>query len=180
MAAITQERLGVEHALLGLLRERAMHAYEMNQPLSAVNALRLVWRLKQSHLYALLAKLEAEALVASSTETHGARPPRRVLQFTPAGEDAFARWLAAPVRHGRDFRLEFPAKLFFAAQVGGHAMRELLNQQRAACEQWVTELHAQVASIDPDRPFERLIYQFRITQIVAILRWLETCEQTLA
>jgi hypothetical protein len=59
-------------------------------------------------------------------------------------------------------------------------VRELLNQQRAACEQWVTELRAQVASIDTDRPFERLNYQFRITQIVAILRWLETCEQTLA
>jgi Transcriptional regulator PadR-like family len=71
MAAITQERLGVEHALLGLLRERPMHAYEMNQRLSAVDALRLIWRLKQSHLYALLAKLEAEVLVASSTETHG-------------------------------------------------------------------------------------------------------------
>jgi hypothetical protein len=52
--------------------------------ISAVDALRLVCRLKQSHLYALLAKVEADGLVASSTEAQGARPPRRMLRLTPA------------------------------------------------------------------------------------------------
>jgi PadR family transcriptional regulator AphA len=162
--------------LLGLLREHPMHAYEMNQPLSAVDALRLVWRLKQSHLYALAGEAGGRGV---GRLLYG-NPQRPTATACPA---VHARWrgrLHAPVRHGRDFRLEFLAKLFFAAQVGGHAVRELLNQQRAACEQWATELRAKVASIDTDRPFERLIYQFRITQIVAILRWLETCEQTLA
>jgi hypothetical protein len=41
------------------------------------------------------------------------------------------------------------------------------------------DLEAQIAASDPVRPFERLIYQFRVTQIEAILRWLDTCEQTL-
>lgn len=179
MTTAIRERLGVEHALLGLLRERPMHAYEMYQRLSSVDALRLVWRLKQSHLYALLAKLETEGLLTSSTETQGARPPRRILRLAPAGEDAFARWIASPVRHGRDFRLEFLAKLAFATQASASAASELLDQQRAACEGWIRDLQAQVAASDPERPFERLIYQFRITQIEAILRWLDTCEQTL-
>jgi PadR family transcriptional regulator, regulatory protein AphA len=179
MATATREHLGVEHALLGLLRQRSMHAYEMYQRLSAVDALRLVWRLKQSHLYALLAKLEADGLVTSSTETQGTRPPRRMLWLTPAGEDAFAQWIAEPVRHGRDFRLEFLAKLYFATQVGANATRELLDQQRAACQGWIRDLETQGAASDPERPFERLIYQFRVTQIEAILRWLDTCEQAL-
>jgi PadR family transcriptional regulator AphA len=179
MTAAMGERLGVEHALLGLLRERPMHAYEMFQRLSAVDALRLVWRLKQSHLYALLAKLEADELLTSSTETQGTRPPRRVLRLTRAGEDAFARWIATPVRHGRDFRLEFLAKLYFATQVNADATRALLDQQRAACQVWMRDLEAQVTASDAERPFERLIYQFRVTQIEAILRWLDACEQTL-
>jgi DNA-binding PadR family transcriptional regulator len=151
----------------------------MYQRLSAVDALRLVWRLKQSHLYALLAKLEADGLVTSSTETQETRPPRRVLRLTPSGEDTFAGWIATPVRHGRDFRLEFLAKLYFATQVGASATRELLDQQRATCQGWIRDLEAQGAASDPERPFERLIYQFRVTQIEAIIHWLDTCEQTL-
>jgi PadR family transcriptional regulator, regulatory protein AphA len=177
MATATRERLGVEHALLGLLRQRPMHAYEMYQRLSAVDALRLVWRLKQSHLYALLAKLEADGLVTSSTEAQGTRPPRRMLRLTPTGEDVLARWIATPVGRGRDFRLEFLAKLYFAAQ--GGAARDLLDQQRAACQGWIRDLETQVMASDPGRPFERLIYQFRVTQIEASQRWLDTCEQTL-
>jgi DNA-binding PadR family transcriptional regulator len=174
-----RERLGVEHALLGLLHERPIHAYEMYQRLSAVDVLRLVWRLKQSHLYALLAKLEADGLVTSSTEAQGTRPPRRMLRLTPIGEDAFAGWIATPVRHGRDFRLEFLAKLYFATQEGAKVARGLLDQQRAACLGWIRDLEAQVAASDPERPFERLVYQFRVTQIEAMLRWLDTCEQAL-
>src|SRR5258706_15088282 len=50
---------GMEYALLGLIRARPMHAYELSQQLASGEALGRVWRLKQSHLYALLSKLEA-------------------------------------------------------------------------------------------------------------------------
>jgi hypothetical protein len=102
-----------------------------------------------------------------------------MLRLTPAGEDTFAQWIVAPVRHGRDFRLEFLAKLYFATQVDANATRELLDQQRVACQDWIRDLETQGAASDPERPFERLIYQFRVTQIEAILRWLDTCEQAL-
>src|SRR5690242_18868036 len=101
---------GMEHALLGLVRSRPMHAYEMYQQLMRApdgQALGRVWRLKQSHLYALLAKLEAAGYIAATTEPQGTRPPRRMLRLAPAGETAFAEWVVTPVRHGRDFRLEF-------------------------------------------------------------------------
>jgi DNA-binding PadR family transcriptional regulator len=163
--------------LLGLLHERPTHAYEMYQRLSAMHGLRLVWRLKQSHLCALLTKLEVDSLVASSMETQGTRPPRRMPWLAPAGEDAFARWITAPVRHGRDFRLEFLAKLYFATQVG--VANDLLDQQRAACQGWIRDLEAQIAASGSEHPFERLIYQFCVTQIEAILRWVAACEQTL-
>src|SRR5262252_750744 len=110
--------LGLEHALLGLLRAQPMHAYEMHQQLLRAEALGLVWHLKQAHLYALLAKLETAGYVGSTTESQGTRPPRKILHLTPAGAVAFADWVTTPVAHGRDLRLEFLAKLFFAAREG--------------------------------------------------------------
>ena len=180
MSASAPPSPGLEIALLGLLRTHPRHAYELHHLLTeGSEPLGIIWRLKQSNLYALLAKLEEAGYVASTVELHGSRPPRKMLQVTPEGRAAFAHWLLIPVEHGRDFRLEFLAKLYFAAQVSVDATRELLDQQRAACQGWIGGLEAQVAASDPERPFERLIYEFRVTQIEAILRWLDACEQTL-
>jgi PadR family transcriptional regulator, regulatory protein AphA len=166
---------GVELALLGLLRARPMHAYEMAQQLARGEALGRVWRLKQSHLYALLNKLEAAGYLEGTTEPQGSRPPRRMLHLTPAGEEAFAAWVGAPVRHGRDFRLEFLAKLFFAEHAGPASVTQLIARQRAECERWLSQLLAQSALLGPAQRFDRLVLDFRLSQIEAIVSWLDTC-----
>jgi DNA-binding PadR family transcriptional regulator len=180
MSASAPPARGLEIALLGLLREHPRHAYELHQLLQdGAEPLGIIWRLKQSNLYALLAKLEEAGYVASAVELHGARPPRKMLQLTPEGRAAFAYWLLVPVDHGRDFRLEFLAKLYFATQAGARTVRDLLTLQRQACMRWILELRSQLDATESERTFERLIFEFRLTQIEAILRWLDTCEQTL-
>ncbi len=171
---------GVEHALLGLLRGRPMHAYEMHQQLLQAEALGLVWHVKQGHLYALLARLEATGLLEARTESQGSRPPRRMLALTPTGEASFAAWLTSPVAHGRDFRLEFLAKLYFAAREGPAAVRALVAGQRAACEGWLAELRAQARTVSAERPYDALVLEFRAGQMEAILPWLARCETVLA
>lgn len=171
--------LALEHALLGLLRQQPMHAYEMYQRLVQTEALGLVWHLKQSHLYALLARLEADEYITGTTEPQGTRPPKRVLRLTAQGKAAFEAWLGAPVAHGRDFRLEFLAKLFFAAEASPEAAATLIDRQRDVCREWLNELRRREEAIDRERPYERLVVQFRRSQIEAILGWLETCATTL-
>jgi DNA-binding PadR family transcriptional regulator len=166
---------GVECALLGLLRVRPMHAYEMAQRLAHGEPLARVWRLKQSHLYALLGKLEAAAYLQGTTEPQGTRPPRRVLRLTTAGETAFLAWAGAPVRHGRDFRLEFLAKLYFAERAGQASVAELIAIQKAECERWLGGLRTQAAQLTPAQRFDRLVLEFRISQIEATLTWLDRC-----
>lgn len=170
----------LEVALLGLLRAHPRHAYELHQILQRTEALGIVWRLKQGNLYALLAKLEEAGYVASTLEPHGTRPPRKMLHLTPLGREAFTAWLESPVEHGRDFRLEFLAKLYFAAEDGHTAVSTLIGRQRAACDVWVADLESQISAISPDHPFERLVLQFRLSQLEAILSWLDICESTLA
>jgi PadR family transcriptional regulator AphA len=172
--------LTIEHALLGFLREHPQHGYEIYQQLADPDGLGLVWRLKQSQLYALLAKLEAQGYIAATIEPQEARPPRKVFHLTASGRDAFLEWLQSPVPHGRQLRLEFLAKLHFAQREGPEFAARLVEQQRATCRDWLSDQHQEAASLRHKYPYQWLVHQFRIGQIEAMLAWLDTCEQVLA
>jgi PadR family transcriptional regulator, regulatory protein AphA len=171
--------LNMEHALLGILRNEPMHAYEMHQRLDQARALGLVWHLKQSQLYALLARLEEAGYIASTTEVQGNRPPRKILQLTSQGHAAFERWLREPVAHGRDFRLEFLAKLFFATQHNPIVAQRLILDQQQVCQARLNELQHQAKLIQSTHQYEWLVLQFRISNLQAIQQWLEICQSTL-
>lgn len=171
--------LTVELALLGLIRQQPLHPYELHQRLNQTEALGQVWHLKQAHLYALLRRLEAAGYVTSITEPQGSRPPRKILQITPAGETIFQHWLQTPVSHGRDLRLEFLAKLFFAHQEGLPVVTNLLARQRESCQQRLYALEAQLTALPTEQTYQRLVLQFRHGQLAAVLAWLATCSATL-
>lgn len=170
----------IEHALLGLLVRRPMHAYEMHQTLQDARALGLVWHLKQSQLYALLARLEEAGYLTGATEPQGTRPPRKVLHLTLDGRAAFAAWVSTPVAHGRDFRQEFLAKLFFAQEDDPALVATLIQRQREVCGKWLADLADQHDALDAEQPYEALVLRFRISQIDAILAWLDLCAAKLA
>ena len=172
--------LTIEHALLGFLREHPMHAYEIHQTLLRPEALGLVWHLKQSLVYVMLERLEEAGYISTTLEFQNSRPPRKLLHLTPQGRAAFDRWLVLPVEHGRDFRLEFLAKLYFANQDDSTVVATLLTAQRAACRAWLGDLHRQADMLARERDYDWLVLQFRIGQLEAIVNWLDTCETTVA
>ena len=180
MSPMVKLPLSIEHALLGFLREYPMHAYEIHQTLLRPEALGLVWHLKQSLVYVMLERLEDAGYITSTLEPQNSRPPRKLLHMTPSGRAAFDRWLMLPVEHGRDFRLEFLAKLYFASQDDPAVVTRLLTAQRAACQEWLGELRAQAGASAAEHDYDWLVLQFRIGQIDAILSWLDTCEATVA
>ncbi|HEX9372725.1 MAG TPA: PadR family transcriptional regulator [Roseiflexaceae bacterium] len=180
MSPMVKLPLSLEHALLGFLYAEPMHAYEIHQRLEQAQALGLVWRLKQSQLYALLARLEDAGYIESMTEPQGNRPPRKILSLTSSGRTAFAQWMLAPVAHGRDFRQEFLAKLFFAQRDSPATAARLIADQQQACRDWLIDLRAQAGAIGDDRPYDWLVLQFRISNLEAIVSWLDTCASTLA
>ena len=170
--------LAIEHALLGFLRERPMHAYEIHQTLMRPAAIGLVWHLKQSLVYVMLERLEEAGYITTTLEPQNSRPPRKLLHMTASGRAAFERWLVLPVAHGRDFRLEFLAKLYFANQDDPATVATLLRTQRAACQEWLGDLRRQADTLASKRDYDWLVLQFRIGQLEAILSWLDTCEAT--
>ena len=88
-------------AVLGLLRERPMHPYEMERQLRFRHLDQLLG-LKRGSLYHAIRELERAALIEPvETSREGRRPERTVYQVTPAGTDELSLWvrelLAMPV-----------------------------------------------------------------------------------
>lgn len=171
--------LTVEYALLGFVYEQPTHGYDLYQQLSAPQGLWQVWRMKQSQLYALLTKLEDEEYLVTTLQPQEARPPRKVYSLTATGRATFEQWLATPVTHGRQMRLEFLAKLYFAYRQGPVVVAPLLQQQVLTCRQWLAELQEQRNSAVAADPFAQVVYHFRVTQIEAFLTWLLICQEAL-
>ncbi|MBE7468560.1 MAG: PadR family transcriptional regulator [Anaerolineae bacterium] len=174
------EPLSTEFALLGFLRQQPMYGYEIHQQLSEATGLGLVWRLKQSQLYALLTKLEREGFVSTTIEYQEARPPRKMFELTEAGRQAFRDWVQRPVGQGRKLRLDFMAKLYFARFEGPEVAARLIEQQRLVCRDWLRQQEAETEAVRYSQPYDWLVHKFRLGQIEAMLTWLDTCQEALS
>lgn len=175
-----QSSPSLELALLGFLREQAIHGYALHQELSDPRGLGPVWQIKLGHLYALLGKLEEAGYASTTIEPQENKPPRKLYHLTEEGERAFLSWVRQPVRHGRSLRLEFLVKLYFARMEGEDAAGDLLAAQRRQCRGWLeTEEGIVVEETKRGRRYSRLVHQFRCGQIQAMLDWLDSCEGAL-
>lgn len=180
MSPMLKLPLTIEHALLGFLHSGPMHGYQLHQQLNAARDLGLVWRLKEAQLYRLLGRLEEEGYIVSVNEPQDTRPPRKVLHLTAQGEAAFLRWVQSPVHRGRELRLEFMAKLYFARQMGGDITQTLIDAQRSELQAWHDDLRRQAETARQTAIYDWLVLEFRIGQLQAMLAWLTTCETALA
>lgn len=182
MRTTTTSSLTIEHALLGFIYERPMHGYEIYQQLSSNTGLWQVWRMKQSLLYAMLTKLEGEGYLNTTLQPQEARPPRKIYSLSDSGREAFLRWLHGPVPHGRQMRLEFLAKLYFAHRQGADVAGNLLDQQIVTCQAWLEEMRGQgqtEKNLQNESYFSYTVQQFRLSQIEAFLAWLSVCREAL-
>lgn len=177
MSPMVRQPLTVELALLGFLREGALHGYEIHRRLSDPAGLGEVWRLKQSHLYALLSRLADEGYLTSTLKAQETRPQRRQYRLTKVGRTAFVEWVQAPVARGRDVRLDFLTKYFFAEREGHKVVERLFRKQRDVCQEWLRQQQRQAEAARETRPFEWKVCQFRIGQIESMLSWLDLCEE---
>ena len=174
----SRQPLTLEFALLGFLLERPLHGYEVSQRLADPAGLGQVWQVKQSRLYALFARLEREGYVTSTLHPQEGRPPRKVLALTPAGAATVDAWLRRPVAHGRQMRLHFLVKLYFAHRAEPGAARDLVEQQQALCRRWVTAERSLLTAAPP-HSYLNLVHRFRLSQVEAVQVWLGHCHDSL-
>lgn len=171
----SQDPLSLEFILLGLINNEPIHGYDLYKKITDLEGISLIWHIKQGKLYALLEKLEGAELVSSKILPGKTHLTRKEYQITPNGRAAFLSWVNQPVKHGRDMRQEFLAKLYFAQVCDVGAAKELIDKQKVMCGKWVSNYSTIVQTINPEQQYEKLIYQYRISQTKAMISWLDYC-----
>jgi PadR family transcriptional regulator, regulatory protein AphA len=162
------QRNPADFPILGVLWRSPSHGYDLCRELG--ERLGEIWTLRNSHIYALLAGLEKDGLVAHQRVDQETRPTKKVFRITDAGRQVFLDWVRSPVENVRDVRLEFLAKLHFARQDSPSALADLIADQLGAC------LGSEKRLRDKRRlcrtATERAALDFRLAMVEATVMWL--------
>ena len=126
----------LELAVLGLLKERAMHGYELRKQLS--QKLGFFWTVSFGSLYPTLKKLERRGFVEKFVPTELASRRKQVYRITPQGEREFLDLLSQGASSAWE-EDKFPLRLAFFRYLGPEARLRLLERRKAYLEDKLDE-----------------------------------------
>ena len=131
-----------------------------------------VWTVPRPLVYRALGRLEEQGLIVEAGEEPGDPGPRRmVYEATGKGRKAVAQWRAEPVRHLRDVRSAFLAKVLLR-QRAGEPLGPLVAEQRAVFAPLFERLTEQFE----DRETDHVIASWRYESSQAVARLLDHLE----
>jgi len=173
------QKLTPDDTLLGLLAADSQHGYQLLDAFRDPQQLGRVWYVSTSQLYAVLKRLEQQALIAGVQVASPEAPTRTEYTLTQAGQARLSAWLdePSPSPSLRRIRVEFLSRLYIAGLLGRPA-EPIIACQRAACARRLDSLYAR--RTPPARGVGDLALEMVIAQLEAILRWLDACDAALA
>ena len=150
-------KLSPEFALLGSLMAGPKHGYEVHGEFSS--KMNQFWHLNMSQIYALLKRMEKNGMVVSREVRQENRPAKRIFFVTQEGKQRFQNWIHSPVRHVRDLRIEFMAKLFFVEELKAKGAHNLIDRQSEVLQERLGEIEGSKGKTTEG--FQALVYSFR-------------------
>jgi DNA-binding PadR family transcriptional regulator len=121
-----------EWAVLGLLAERPSHGFAIARQLAPGSEVGRVLTVRRPLTYRALDRLVSDSLaVPRHTEPGDAGPRRQIYRITPSGRRRLDEWLAEPVHHVRDLRIELLLKLVLLRR-SDRSAEPLIDRQRHA------------------------------------------------
>jgi tRNA-Thr(GGU) m(6)t(6)A37 methyltransferase TsaA len=118
-----------EWAVLGLLRERPAHGWDLARAFAPDGDIGQIWTVSRPLVYRAITVLRELGYVEERGSTPSAAGPHRVLLApTPRGRQALRRWLGRPTEHIRDLRSELLIKLLLLSRAGRDRTRLLQSQ----------------------------------------------------
>lgn len=130
----------LELAVLGLLKDRPMHGYELKKELSAT--LGQFWQVSYGSLYPTIRRLEAEEAVERTFPKGDIRRRKNIYRITAKGEEMFSEALGEQTAVSDDAR--FGVKLAFFRFLNPDARVEVLERRRAYLAEKVLEIRGQL------------------------------------
>ena len=171
----TAPPLTLELTLLGVLDRTPMHGYNLFKAVSALDGFGLIWKIKQSALYALLDRLEAKGLLAGTVIPGETHPSRRQFKLTPEGKILLDAWMSSTVDSIRRMRQDFFARLYFARQVSPANALDLVHRQRTECLAWQADIERKQR--EESRDYTRVVLGHRLHIVKATLAFLDDYER---
>ena len=171
--------LGIwEVAVLSLLREQAMHPYQM-QRLLQVRHKDEILALKRGSLYHAIGRLVRAGLIAvHTTEREGKRPERTTYRITPSGKDALLRKLREIVSTPRRESSEFMAALSFLVHLDPPQAADLLSERKQKLEAEIAQLSAGLSAASARLLRIHLIEsEYLLAMLKAELLWVEAARK---
>lgn len=86
--------MGLEHAILVSLSERAGTGYELARRFD--RSIGYFWTATHQQVYKVLARMEAARWVSATVVPQAGRPDKKVYEVTSTGRDELARWVGEP------------------------------------------------------------------------------------
>jgi DNA-binding PadR family transcriptional regulator len=171
MPRARDELTAAEWALLALLIERPTHGFALARAMAPDGDVGRVWALRRPLVYRALDMLEGMALIRPvGTQPSRSGPRRTILEATPAGKRALAKWLREPVEHVRDVRSLLMLKLLFLNRAGADP-GPLLETQRA---HFVVHADRLATAADQSEGFDHTLLLWRLHSTAAVIRFAET------
>ena len=138
----------LELAILGLLKERSMHGYQLSKRLT--DSLGGFWRVSYGSLYPTLKRLERQGVVEQVFDRQEVGRRKNVYRITEAGERVFRELLeeAGPDATGEDNR--FRVRMAFFKYLSPETRIRLLERRRAFLEERLSSIAASSATTGGD------------------------------
>jgi DNA-binding PadR family transcriptional regulator len=132
----------LELAILGLLKERAMHGYQLSKRLA--DTLGAFWKVSYGSLYPALKRLEREGAVESAFPREEVGRRKNVYRITAKGEEMFSALLQeAGEESWEDNR--FRVRLAFFQYLKPDTRLRLLEKRRAYLEDRLSQIKTSLA-----------------------------------
>jgi PadR family transcriptional regulator AphA len=165
-----------EYAVLGLLRGRPAHGYELQRLLTGRRGLGLVCPVEPAMVYAILKSLSGLELI--NGEWDGTTyPPKAIYSVTDAGDAEFQRWITRPVGRMREIRLDFMVKLYFLMEgpdADLYRARGLIEDQLETCETYSHEIEGELESVQ-EGTFDAIALGSKLSAARLTRAWLADC-----
>ncbi|HLA93839.1 MAG TPA: PadR family transcriptional regulator [Actinomycetota bacterium] len=134
----------LELAILGLLKERSMHGYQLSKRLT--DSLGGFWRVSYGSLYPTLKRLERQGAVEQVFDKQEVGRRKNVYRITQSGESLFRDLLeeAGPDASGEDNR--FRVRMAFFKYLSPETRIRVLERRRSFLEERLVTIRASLAT----------------------------------
>lgn len=157
-----------ELAVLGLLAEGPKHGFAISKELDADCDVGRVFTVRRPLVYRALDRMVDSGYARPTATEQGDGPKRVVHAITPKGRRLLLRWLAEPVDHVRDLRLEFLLKFTLIDRAGDSPLGLIRAQKET--------LEPTLGALDDGGPIDH-VELWRRHNAVAAAAFLQELEQ---